>query len=330
MARKKTITAPAEPLPAVNQDAYNADLATLRAAQEGKTQDEMDEVLAAGVDLGRLETALFYATVADSVLVQTYEKIKKSKGWVHFKKRDGRAFESLEDFCQEKFGKSQRRLQELISNRNILGQEAFEQAERIGLHQRDYNAIKALPPPEQEIVRRAVEEAQTREEVLDLMQELAVRHGQERAEQQKAIDDAKAEQRAMEKLHAEAAERSRTLQTQLEKLQLRTASWDDKVAPFKVEITERQTLIDEALMRHQQATEALDAWLTQELATEPGYDPEALVDLPPPVLSVVLHLADSIERTASMVAAARADLLARFGAEIELARSHVLTDPAAE
>ncbi|GKS85560.1 hypothetical protein AVMA1855_15430 [Acidovorax sp. SUPP1855] len=81
-------------------------------------------------------------------------------------------------------------MQMILGNQRTIGQEAFEQAERLGLHQRDYNAIKALPAPDQELVRRAVEEATTREQVLDVLHELAVRTAQEKAALQEELQDA--------------------------------------------------------------------------------------------------------------------------------------------
>ncbi|WP_238945189.1 hypothetical protein [Allofranklinella schreckenbergeri] len=122
---------------------------------------DKDEVFAAGVDIGRLEALDFVATVANSAILPIYESIKKSKGWRYIrnpKSSNGSNFESLEEFCQVKLGKTYGRLQHLLSNRNLIGQEAFEQAEKLGLRQVDYNAIKALPAPDQELIRRAVNE----------------------------------------------------------------------------------------------------------------------------------------------------------------------------
>lgn len=167
-----------------------------------QAEQERDEVLAAGIDLGRLEAMDFIATVANSAILAIYENVKKSKAWRLLRNHnncDGRNFESLAEFCEVKLGKSYRRLQELASARNAIGQEAFEQAERLGLHQRDYNAIKALPAPDQELVRRAVEEAQSRDEVLDLLQELAARHATEKATFAKQVDEAKKEHAATTK-----------------------------------------------------------------------------------------------------------------------------------
>lgn len=174
-------------------------------------EQEKDEVFAAGVDVGRLEAMDFVATIATSAMLTVYENVKKSKAWRFLrnpKSGDGRHFESLEEFCEVKLGRSYRRVRELAANRNLIGQEAFEQAERIGLRQTDYKAIKALPAPEQELVRRAVEEAQSKDEVVDLIQELAARTASHKAQ----AEEARAELAAKEQLLADKNQRIDELQ----------------------------------------------------------------------------------------------------------------------
>ena len=176
-ANKKT--APAES-PAILPE---VEARIVAAQDQALSVAETDEVFAAGVDMGRIEALDFLAVTANTAMLAIYEKVKKSKAWRHMSNpQDGRngQFQSLEEFCEVKLGKSYRRLRTLAEQRNLLGQEAFEQAERIGLRDKDYSAIKALPAPDQELVRRAVEESKSRDEVLDLLQELAARHGQEK------------------------------------------------------------------------------------------------------------------------------------------------------
>ncbi len=159
------------------------------------THEAMDEVLAAGIDLGRLEALTFIQTVSESAALAIYENVKKSKAWRLLRNpqsSNGLNFSSLDEFCQIKLGRGYARMQMIAGNQRVIGQEAFEQAERLGLHQRDYNAIKALPAPDQELVRRAVEEAQSRDEVLDLLQELAVRHAKEKEALTAEVEETKA------------------------------------------------------------------------------------------------------------------------------------------
>ena len=193
-------TAPAAPAPA--PEVLPAVASRIEAAQDAAlTAAETDDVFAAGIDVGRLEALDFITTVGTSALLSVYENLKKSKGWRHMRNpasSDGRNFESLQEFCFVKLGKSYQRFQELAANRNLIGQQAFEQAERIGLRQVDYKAIRALPAPEQELVRRAVEESASRDEVLGLLQELAARSAQKEQELRAQVRQEQQERAATE------------------------------------------------------------------------------------------------------------------------------------
>ena len=188
--------------PAESPEVLPAVASRIEAAQDAAlTAAETDEVFAAGIDVGRLEALDFITTVGTSALLSVYENLKKSKGWRHMRNpasSDGRNFESLQEFCFVKLGKSYQRFQELAANRNLIGQQAFEQAERIGLRQVDYKAIRALPAPEQELVRRAVEESASRDEVLGLLQELAARSAQKEQELQAQVRQEQQERAATE------------------------------------------------------------------------------------------------------------------------------------
>ena len=157
------------------RDALQA-VAFENAQNAGLTNAQADEVFASGADIGRLEAMDFMRTVSESAILSIYENVKKSKAYKHLRNPEsahGAHFDSLEDFCRIKLGKSYARMRELLLNKNTVGLAAFEQAGRIGIQQRDFDAIKALPAPDQELVRRALEDATSREEVLELMQELA-------------------------------------------------------------------------------------------------------------------------------------------------------------
>ena len=203
MSRPKNKLSPPAEMPAILPE---VEARIVAAQDQALSTTETDEVFAAGLDVGRLEALDFVATVATSAMLNVYENVKKSKGWRNLRNPASATnsnFLNLDEFCQVKFGKTYGRLQHMAANRTLIGQEAFEQAERIGLRQVDYNAIKALPAPDQELVRRAVEESKSRDEVLDLLQELAARHGQERQALTKQVDELKAEADATSQLLAD-------------------------------------------------------------------------------------------------------------------------------
>lgn len=156
------------------------------AANTLMLSEDMDraDIFSAGVDLGRIEALDFIATVANSAIIPIFENVKKSKGWRFITNPEnchGGKFESLDEFCRVKLGKSYRRIQDLVSIRNTIGQDAFEQGEKIGLRLLDYNAIKALPAPKQEMIKEALAEGADLETVTRALRQLA-------AEDQREID----------------------------------------------------------------------------------------------------------------------------------------------
>lgn len=210
---------------------------------------EKDAVLAAGIDIGRLEALDFVVTVTSSAIVPIYENVKKSKAWRFLKNPKsghGAHFESLEEFCEVKLGKSHERLRKIVSNRNVLGQDAFEQAERLGLRQVDYNAIKALPAPEQELMRRAVEESATKADVLGVLQELASKHAKEKASFATQSEEANATLQAKDRVLADRA-------AQIQKLEEQTARKFKPRAGSDAKSLEEQHLMDEVDARTREA-----------------------------------------------------------------------------
>ena len=135
-------------------------------------------------------------------------------------------------------------MRELVANRNTLGQEAFEQAERLGLRQVDYNAIKALPAPEQELLRRAVEEAQSRDDVLALLQELASRFVKTEAELQKQVIDLREEAETKDARRGELVAQNEKLKEQL--VRIKRAGPDEALEAARAEAA---TILSEVLGR---------------------------------------------------------------------------------
>ncbi len=217
MARKpnaRALPAPApEILPAVAERIDEAQAVAIGGA-------DAEDIFDLGAHIGRLEALDFVTTVGTSAMLSVYENVKKSKAWKFLpnpENSDGRNFESLSEFCRVKFGRSYSRLQELSANRRLIGEEAFEQAERLGLRQVDYNAIKSLPAPQQEMVRRAVEEASSREDVLTILQELAAAGAAQLAEGRKREADLASEIVSKEKRIKEKAEQIERLENELDK-----------------------------------------------------------------------------------------------------------------
>lgn len=103
---------------------------------------------------------------------------------------------------------------------------------------------------------------------------------------------------------------------------------DERIGPFQVEIAERQSLLERALLAHAEAIRALEVWWQEEVTGAPDYDPEAPAPMPVPVLAVAQHIHDVIERTAAIVGGLQHQVFMAFGDEVQAARQHLMQDPA--
>lgn len=201
---------------------------------------EKDEILSAGIDLGRLEALDFIATVATSSMLPIFENIKKSKAWQNMRNPQscyGSKFQSLDEFCEIKLGKSYRRLQDLTSHRKALGQEAFEQAEKLGLRQIDYNAIKALPAPKQAMIKEALAEGADIETVTRALRQLAAEDQREIEALTKDLTEATENYEAQGAVLKKKDETLNKLEKQLHKLQNRAGDWNVRAAEIAIETT---------------------------------------------------------------------------------------------
>jgi hypothetical protein len=142
--------------------------------------------------VGRIEAAEFMATVSEKMIVESAIALKQSKQYkgLPYKDADGnwRQVATFEEFCQHKLGKSRRRIDELVSNYSMLGSDLFEQAEKIGFRQRDYNALKALPSDDRLLIAQAIEE-ENLEKALDILQEMAAKHFRDKEAMTKQCDE---------------------------------------------------------------------------------------------------------------------------------------------
>lgn len=172
----------------------NKELALIQ--QENNTVAAADAVIMASFDViksvGRIETAQFYATVADKLIAETALNIRESKQYkgLPYKDKNGntRQVAHFEEFCTAFLGKSVRRVQELMNNLSQLGPELYEQAEKLGFRQRDYNALKVLPDDDKRLIMEAIE-SESLESALDLMQQMAARHQRQKEEAAKKLEE---------------------------------------------------------------------------------------------------------------------------------------------
>lgn len=313
-------------MPEINQEAFQEEASALGmlgtiAQGFGEERDLINQLLGQAQMAGAFED--FSRTVRTSKLAFVKEN-KLYRALAGRKSPHGA--ENLsgtwEEFCNL-LGRSVDQVDRDISNLRAFGEEALESMSRMGIGYRELRQYRRLPEDQQAAL---IEVAKTgdKDAFVELAEEIITKHAAEKAELSKKLEDSQADYDALSKMEADTSKKLREAKLELERNQLRTQPWDERIAPLKEEITARQCLIDESLARHLQAVDALDAWLTNELTSRPDYDPESPVDLPPEALTVLVHLEDAIQRTAHLVAGAMNDLQNRFGADLAQARQHLL------
>lgn len=201
---------------------------TLAGEQETKDLESEMSFVAAKI-VGRVETALFYETISQKVIVESYLELKKNKAFMAltYRDADGKAkrISSLHEFCEHVFKKSHRRVQQLVDNYHAIGADLFEQAEQIGFRQQDYRTLKALPADDQESIRQAMQHEAGRAEIIDLLQEMAMRHASEKAALQ-------AKAREAEDTSAARDDVIKRKESKISELEVRAASAERRQADF--------------------------------------------------------------------------------------------------
>ncbi|MDI6672323.1 hypothetical protein QMA79_21115 [Pseudomonas aeruginosa] len=325
MARKAT-PVKVDPMPEINQEALQEEVGALTMLGDialgiQEERDLLNQLLGQAQMAGAFEE--FSRTVRTSKLAY----VKENKLYRALAGRSSpHGAENLsgtwEEFCNL-LGRSVDQVDRDIANLRAFGEEALESMSRMGIGYRELRQYRKLPDDQKTAL---IEVAKTgdKEAFVDLAEEMIAKHSKEKEELQAKLEDVQQDYDALSKVEADTSKKLRDVKLELQRAQLRTAPWSEKVAPFQEEIAKRQVLIDEALGRHLQAVEALDAWWIGEAVNQPGYDPEAYVEMPLEVRTVLIELDDAITRTAHLVAAARDQILNRFGDELALARRHQL------
>lgn len=152
--------------------------------------------------IAHIEAFEFMKRVSDVAAAQVFENLKKSGKYKGLPYRDDQGnvkrIQTLEELCVVKFGKTYRRMFDLSNNLQTLGPALYEQSERLGLRSIDYKALRSLPADDQALVKKAIEETQSRDDVLDILQELAAKNAREKETAAAEIDGLKGDIAAKE------------------------------------------------------------------------------------------------------------------------------------
>ncbi|AAQ59828.1 hypothetical protein [Chromobacterium violaceum] len=326
MARAKSTEAPnIAPAVELRQDAVDAaNVMAIAQANYGEERDLVNQLL------GQAQMAEAFGKFSQTVWSSKLAYVKENKLYRALAgKKNPNGLElqgTWQEFCGL-LGVSDEKANQDIANLRAFGEEALESMSRMGIGYRELRQFRKLPE-DQKTALIEVAKAGDKESFVELAEEIIAKHAKEKEALAARVEEAEANLEARSRVLQDKTSKIDQLTEEVAKLSnpLKTPPWDKRVAPFQQEITQRQSVLEAAIAKHLEAVQALDAWLTAEITQAPDYDPEMPAPLPPAVRAVLLHLDDSVTRTAMLAAELRDELSRRFAADIDDARRNVLTE----
>jgi hypothetical protein len=182
--------------------------------------DEKTKSMSMGMLIGRIQMAKSISKITDVIGLEAVQKIKKSKLYKDLKgikTADGSVFSGTwDDFCLL-IGSSRAHMDERLNQLEHFGQEALDAMQSIGLGMRDLRRLRKLPQEElASIVENGELRVADKEEAVAIIEEMAVKHRQEKEELSERISQLEQERAATERLLTEKDKKMNELDKRLQ------------------------------------------------------------------------------------------------------------------
>lgn len=186
----------------LDKPAFASAMANMQVTAKQDNQEILNGVFALGQAVGTALTAKVLGNFCAAAQIHAFEKINKSKSFKYLpiKMPDGNCIvaQNIDEFCKLVFGRGYRAMADHKLMLERLGEEAYENANRLGLNRTQLRLLINLP----EDARAAVDEAMqagSKSEVDTLILSLANRLD----EAKEQVEELKAEQTALEKVSSD-------------------------------------------------------------------------------------------------------------------------------
>lgn len=295
--------APAEPetLTAVDLAALDQDTRTMGELQRayGEDRDLANQLL------GQTQMAQAFGKFAQAISFTKLQIIKERKLYralsgVTGRDHEGKTIEDLgtwEGYCRA-LGLSRSKVDEDLLNLKVFGQEAMEALAKAGAGYRELRAMRALPEGEREAIAAEAARATTREELLDLLDEVQTRNAAKQEALNKENEDLKLTLEARDKVLEDKAKLLTRREEELEKLK--------KLPPaenLRLKLEVEKQAVDDLNVKSIDAIAALNGLMSHV---------EEIM-----AADVSLHTRTYCEDTVRMFAETFTDLLARHGINVD-------------
>lgn len=148
-------------------------------AMRQDAQEDLAELCDLAGDVKAIQMAGMIRKFSAAAEIRLFQSVRESRKIKDLPLRapDGglRRAENIEQFCTLAFGRSYSKMAEEAQNFDLLGEESYELANRLGLNRNALRAARALPPEQLEVVRTAIADGSSKAEVLSVIEDLAVK-----------------------------------------------------------------------------------------------------------------------------------------------------------
>ncbi len=158
--------------------------------------------------LGRIQATHAIGTMLEALSLSQLQAIKQQKAYRQLqgqiKEINGKTYDlgTWEGFCRG-VGASRETIDLRLKDLQLLGETALENAQNLGMTTRELRKLRQLDVADQKVVIGELEaNAGDKDAIIEIIEDMSVKHRQEKAALQKQIDDEKAERQASDKVIA--------------------------------------------------------------------------------------------------------------------------------
>ena len=325
MARTANPTKEEIELPAIDEQGINDTMNTMTTIQS-EYNEERDLV---NQLLGQAQMADAFAQFSVTVTTSKLKFVKENKLYRALKgkkSRDGHEFltGTWQEFCSL-LGRSVEQIDEDIRNLNMLGEEALESMSRMGIGYRELRQYRKLPE-DQKTALIEVAKAGDKEALVELAEEFIAKNAKEKEQLKKENSNLQADYKALSKRNADVAKEKEELAIKLAQFEMKTVPLDERLEPFKKQIAETQSRIDELLEQQRQYVALADKLQKEIMENDPDYDPEQPYSLPESLRATLTILQQSLKLTSSQSKLIYNDFWVNFSDDILPEFSETLID----
>ena len=311
-------------VPAIDEQGINDVMNTMTTIQS-EYNEERDLV---NQLLGQAQMADAFGKFSQTVWASKLNFVKENKLYRNLAgKKTPNGLElkgTWEEFCSL-LGVSDEKANQDLANLKSFGEEALESMSKMGIGYRELRQYRKLPEDQKTAL---IEVAKTgdKESLVELAEEFIAKNNKEKEQLKKENSNLQADYKALSKRNADVAKEKEELAIKLAQFEMKTVPLDERLEPFKKQIAETQSRIDELLEQQRQYLKIVDNLQKEIIENDDSYDPEHHYQLPEALVITLTVLYQSLKLTTSQSKRIYNDFWNNFSDDIEINPNEIVTN----